>query len=172
MSEEIVEAYGFLTDVITSGDETEQRAQLREVPLRSQEFSVLLDERDAQLANALIYGAQAKLYGVPLWQYGSRLTTQFTSGSATLTTPTTDIPYAVDQCVLLLASPYSWEAFEIDAVGAGTLTTAATAGATWPVGTLVCPMEAGRLSQDQPFDWLDLKLGRCRARFELEAVAA
>ena len=172
MSETIEEAFAYLTDILEADDQSEQRVQLREISIRSIEYAVWLNERDAQHANALLQGWQGRLYGVPSWQYAMRLGANLAEGSDTIVIATTDIPYEVGGLVFLWSDPYTWEVLTVESIAAGSITVTTGAHQAWTAGTtIVAPMRRGYVPTDQPIAWHDLKLGRARVAFEIESVA-
>lgn len=169
----IAERIGYLTDLLEAYAGAEQRVQLREVAVRGLEFAVLLDDpRDAQHANALLYGWQANVFGVPFWQYANRLDSDAAVGATTLFVDTTDIPWAAGNIVFLWANPFAWEALTVQSVAAGRITVTSPTQNAWPAaGSFAMPMGVGRLSQEQEFDWEALRVGAARLAFTLEATA-
>ena len=167
----MVEGYGYLTDIMTAEDNSEQRVQLREVPKRTLDLGFVLDEREAQHAGALLYGFQYRGFGVPLWFYANRLLSTLSPGGTVITVDTADIPWAAGDVVFLWTSAFSWEALTVESVGVGSITTTTPASGSWPAfTTLVVPMGVGRLSTEEPLGWESLRVGSARLRFDMEAV--
>src|SRR5690242_18079034 len=83
--------YGYLTDVITAEDGTEQRVQGRVVPTREVAYLArTLEPHKTGWADALITGSQATTFAIPLWPLGTYLQSAVTAGSGrTLTVDAT-----------------------------------------------------------------------------------
>ena len=165
----VVEIYGYLTDIITAYDGTEQRRQLRTVPVGSIGFSIALRElRDVQMANAILFGYQPYLFGIPKRQDAVRLTQEASAGTSLVYCPTEHIPFEVGGLVYLWRDPYTWEAQTIEEVNADHLVLAIGLANTWPAGTLAMPMVTGRLSQDEALTWESLDIGSQALVFTVE----
>lgn len=172
MGQGIREAIVYLTDVIEAYDTTEQRVQLRAIARGGMEYvPVFTDPRDAQYANALLQGAQARPLGVPLWQYTERLTAVAGVGATTLALSTTDVPWANGDTVFLFTDPYTWEALTVSTAGVGSLTLGSPTMKAWPIGTQATILKVGRLGNSQPFDWHSLLHGAAKVSFSLESAA-
>jgi len=169
----IAERVGYLTDLLEAYDGSEQRVQLRDVPVVSLEFAVLLDDpRDAQHAAALLYGWQANVFGVPFWQYANRLDADAPVGSTTLSVDTADIPWAPGDIVFLWSGPFDWEALTVLTAGTGAVTVTSPTRKSWSAATAhVMPLGVGRLPAEQDFGWEALRVGSARPAFTLEGVA-
>ena len=156
----IVETYGFLTDIMGAWDGGEQRVRLRLIPLETLRFSVLAEDREARLAQSLIYAGHAQVIAVPLWQYGSRLTGSISIGASLL--PIADaqeVPYrrSTDSggYALVHRSAHDWELFEVASTSASGVTTSDVATKASASGSaVVYPARAARFWGDPEVAWL------------------
>ena len=93
-AEPVVETFGYLTDLLQSFRGMEQRVQLRAVPVGSIAYSVLLNElRDAQMAGAILFGNQARAFGIARWQFRVPLLQDALADDLEVFCDTTDIPF-------------------------------------------------------------------------------
>lgn len=171
--ESLTERISHLTQVMEAESGAEQRRQLREWPRRGLSFLITLPEaRHAQHASALLYSWADGGFGVPLWQYSSRLTADAGVGASTLALDTTDLPFAAGGFALLWRDPFTWEAVTIDAVSPTGLGLMSPIASAWTAaGTHVLPLAIGRLEPGAPLRWLTLDIGVSRVAFTLEASA-
>ena len=168
----ITERYGYLTDVLKARTDREQRVQLRARPRRGLEFSVWLEEREAEHASALLYGWQPYAFGVPFWQYSERLTVSLAIGGTLVLVDTADVPWQAGDIVFLWADPWTWEAITVDAVASGQLTLRTPAQKAWPAGSSVAvPLGIGRLGNSETLDWEMLRAGSGRLAFSMDTAA-
>jgi hypothetical protein len=166
----IEQEYGYLTDVLTAYDGDEQRIQLREVPIGTIALSAVFTEpQEAQEANAMLYGSQARPFGVPLWQWRTPLISPVVIDDSTVAVDTQYIPFKVGGLVFLWRDSRTWEAQRIESVAPGLITTTLPLRKNWAVpGTWVMPMVFGRLSPDEGFTWHSRDIGGVRLVFQIE----
>jgi len=165
-SGDIVEGYGYLTRVISSMSDDEQRAALRDVPVRSWTFDFVLSGRDTRLARSLLYGWSAQPFGVPIWYEETRLTSNASAGALSISADTTERDWL--DLGLLWVSPWQWEAVLIDAVASGSLTLGSALLADWPAGSKLYPMRLARVEARQIFNRRNLENAVSRITFRGE----
>lgn len=170
LSEPLTVTREFLTKVLEAYDGSEQRQQLRSIPVGAIEYSVYLRRaREAQLANALVYGRQAQAFGVPQWNYANRLLSAIAIDSTTILVETDNVPFLEGGLAFIFRDVFTWEVVTIETVAAGSLTTALGMQKEWtPPGVLVMPMVIGRMSQEEAMRWLALRSGSKRTRFDID----
>lgn len=166
----VTETFGFMTDIIVSYRGMEQRIQLRAVPVGTIRYSTLLGElRDAQMANAILFGNQARAFGVGRWQFQAGLQQDATAGEHEVICDTSDIPHEPGGMVLLWADPYRWEVQTIESVLADRLVLNFGLIRSWTAGeTVVLPVVVGRLSSDEAFTWNSLAIGSTALTFDID----
>lgn len=170
MEREIVEAIGYLTDVIEAYDGGEQRVQLREIPVGTVSFSLLhLDTRSAQLASAILFGNLGKPFGVPRWQYQTELLQPAAADEVEIFLDTTDLPFEIGGLALLWSDDFTVEGHVIDDVQADRLVLSLGLRKAWPATkTKVMPMVVGRLSTEETFSWESLIAGSQELTFDID----
>jgi len=166
----IRETYGYLTNVLRSRDGTEQRIQLRAVAIGELTIPNLFDDaRQVQFANSLLYGNQARAWGVPLWQFRNPLLAAASAGETVLQVNTSFIPWHVDDLVFIWRSPFSWEVQRVAEVHPTSLDLTLELNGSWAVpGTHIIPLVVGRLSTSESLNWEALKIGAVDLTFDLE----
>jgi len=165
-SGEIVEGYGYLTRIIASLADHEQRAALREVPRRSWSFDFVLVGRDSRLSQALLHGWSAQPFGVPIWYEETRLTSAVSAGALSIPADTTLRDWG--DLAILWASPRQWEAVLISAVSAGSITLVAELLGDWPVATRLYPLRLARVEARQQVERRGLESALMRVTFRGE----
>lgn len=172
----LVERYGYLTRVLESRKGVEQRIQLRELPVGSIEFANLFDDpREAQEANAILYGSQARPIGVPRWQFRTPLEATANADATELLCNPTDLPFHAGGLVFLWRDSRTWEAQRIASVEADRLVLELGLRADWPAaaegvaGTWLIPMVFGRLADEVEVVWPNRDLVETELEFSIDA---
>jgi hypothetical protein len=166
----VTETFGFMTDIIVSYRGMEQRIQLRAVPVGTIRYATLLDDlRDAQMANAILFGNQARAFGVGRWQFQTRLLQDANVDDHDVFCDTSDIPFEPGGMVLLWTDPYHWEVQTIESVLPDRVVLSFGLIQSWTVGpTIVLPIVVGRLSADEGFTWNGLSIGSTSLTFDID----
>jgi len=84
-SQGITERLEWLTEVLEAYDGTEQRVRLRQLPRRGFEYGFLIEGRDAQVLDHLLFAWGARIYCLPVWTDVSTLAGEAAIGSTALT---------------------------------------------------------------------------------------
>lgn len=166
----VTETFGFLTDIIVSYRGMEQRIQLRAVPVGTIRYATLLDDvRDAQMAGAILFGNQARAFGVGRWQFQTRLLQNASAGDHDIFCDTSDIPFEPGGMVLLWTGPYQWEVQTIESVLPDRVILNFGLIQSWTAGlTVVLPIVIGRLSAEEGFTWDALAIGSTSLTFDID----
>lgn len=167
MVEAIEESFGYLTDILVARSGSEQRIQLRAIPIGSLAFSVLLEDREYQLAQALLY-QQARAFGVPLWQFRTKLLALAAADQNEILIDTSFLPFQAGGLVFLWIDSFTWEAQRIAEVQADRLILDLDLRSSWPAGSWAMPLVIGRLSEDEAFTHESLRAGSARIAFSVE----
>jgi len=171
MAHGVEERFGYLTDVIDSAfDGTEQRVQLRDVPVGSISYGLFLSERrEAQMAGAILFGNQARPFGVGRWQFQAELAVAATEDDLNVYCTTESTPFVAGGLVMLWTSAFSWEIQTIASVESDHLVLTSGLGSSWPARTTaVLPAVIARLSATEALSWEDLGKVSQRVRFNVE----
>lgn len=158
-SEGFTEAIEFKTDVLTATNGAEQRIGLRTKPRYSASFRVLtLTAKDSAAMDALIFGWQDRVFGVPWWMDASLLLADVAQGAQTILVDTTGRrAFEAGGLVMLWTDQHTWEALGVQAVATGSVTISSPTQASWKAGTVVVPLRRGRMrdevSLSEPANW-------------------
>jgi hypothetical protein len=155
---EVVQTYGYLTDILPAYNEAEQRVALRTFPIETIEFAVLEQGRPAQLLHSLVYGLQDEQFAVPLWQYGQPLTTNLAIGGHTANIADgVNVPFErqLTSYALVWLDAFNWQVFTIIIVASNFVFLFEASARLWLAGqTKIYPMRLARISEPE-LRWLD-----------------
>ncbi len=169
-AEPVRETFGYLTDVLLSFRGMEQRIQLRAVPVGTIAYSTLLNDlRDTQMAGAILFGNQARSFGIARWQFQVPLLQDAAADDLEVFCDTTSIPFEPGGLVLLWTDPYRWEVQTIDSVLADRIVLTLGLRNPWTAGvTAVLPLVVGRLSPDEAITWESLMIASTALVFDID----
>lgn len=172
-SQGITERLEWLTEVLEAYDGTEQRVRLRQLPRRGFEYGFLIEGRDAQVLDHLLFAWGARIYCLPVWTDISTLAGEAAVGSTALTVQdAANSDYHAGGLAVLWRSNTRHEAVEILSIAGNTLTLKLPLAGSWPAGTRVFPARLARLEGEvavtRPTD--TIAVGRCR--FGIEDITA
>jgi hypothetical protein len=172
-SEPVRERTEYLTDILTSHNQNEQRIQLRDTPRTILSYRCLTaSPRDTAALAAQIYDQQGQTMGVPLWPDAQPLLTDAQIGDDVIDVDTTDRRFTVGGLVLLWSDQNTHEYAEIAAVNAGSLELAASLVAEWAAAeTIVVPLLQGRLRDSLPVTNPASKVSTLNVVFECDTPA-
>jgi hypothetical protein len=146
----VTEHLEWMTDVLTSPTEAEQRIALRLTPRRL--FSAQIEPIDEErtFLDLFIRGLGQQEFMLPLWHDHAALDAPASAGATTLSFDTTDREF-VDggMAILMGADAMNCEAVQIDTVASGALTLSTGTAAAWAAGTTIHPLRRSWL-RDTP----------------------
>jgi hypothetical protein len=150
----IDDTVGYVTDVMTAYDDTEQRVMLRAVPTRSLAYSASgLDSRESGLLASLLWSWQARSYGVLLWMDGAPLGADVVAGAVDLVVDTTQMTLAVGDTVIIIQDAFNWFASPIFELTPGSIKLDTPLDRDFFGGrTQVVPVILGRVAGSVPMD--------------------
>jgi hypothetical protein len=149
-SEPILERLEWLTDVLPSRNDTEQRVRLREGARRSVEFGVaLLGNQERTLAENLVRAGQGGLFELPFWPDATQLLVAADSTATVLEVGVlAGLGFdAAGSLMLVDGLRSTLLAIGSVDVGGGTITLEAPLAAGWPAGARVVPAGLARLGE-------------------------
>lgn len=168
--------YGYLTSVLASAKNKEQRAGLRRHPIGSIEYQFLCtDLLESQIAATRLYGAQAGLWAVPLWCWPCPLTANVGVAAFELPCDTSDVPFqdllGVGRYAMVYRDAATWELLEIEMVTGVAVGLVTGATKPWTAGLdVVFPVRLGRLDSQISMSWLTSQIQGGRLRFTFDSV--
>lgn len=150
-SEPLRERIQYLTDILVAHSGKEQRMALRSTPRTHFSYRALTVSRlESAALEALLWGWQARIFGVPFWPDAQVLTQTVDAGDTVIIVDTATRKYAAGGLAVLYRSILESEAVTILSVSAHSITTTAPVNGTWPADghTWIVPMMVGRLSTE------------------------
>lgn len=170
----VLERINYVTDVQVSDDDSEQRDSISGNTWRRQiEFTPTLYGDQFAAADALLWGWQSQVYGLPVWWDISHLAAPVAAGAMAISCDTTDREFVAGGLVILTtgdrrhATPIS-EAGEIDQVLPGQLLLIRPLQNDWPAGAAVCPGVLARLPAQQAVSRITAGVGEVSVLFSTE----
>ena len=147
----VVERLEFSTNVITAFDGSEQRFARRGDACRwFLEFRWDALDNDARAIENTIFGWGPRIWAVPIWQHGMKLDNDLAPGASLIGCDTADTDLHVGGLAVLMnpENPTVFEAFEVLALTATTVTPKRPTTGTWPAGsTMLYPARTARMTQ-------------------------
>jgi len=147
-NEGMEETLEYLTDVLKSYNDSEQRRGLRQLPRRAMRYRALaLNARDAAGMESLVWGWQNQPFGVPWWPDSQPLTSDIGEGTFVIPVDTTDRMFSAGGLLCILQDEYTFEALSIESVAADSVTVTSPTQYAWSggPGTRVMPIFLCRL---------------------------
>jgi hypothetical protein len=139
-----VTVFGFTTHKRRSIDGYEARNALLTYPIRKQQYTIDFQSSDEKnYLMGKLYAGVHKIWGVPLWGFGSVLTSEASSGQPVLQVDTTSSFFADGQTVCLFDAYNNYELETIVSSTASAITLSGNLVSTWAAGTEVYPILQG-----------------------------
>ena len=160
-----------MTDVLKATSEQEQRVQLRTIYRTQVKFRVIADGLTKALLEALLWGWQAQVYGVPFWPDSQPLLEAASSGDTAVYFDTTDRGFVANGLLLIWRDPFTYEVTKITALISGGVAINA-AHDTWAADgqTFCVPVRRGRLAEAQEVKRTTSTVAEVELTFDCEVV--
>lgn len=171
--EPIRERTEYLTAIMVAYTEHEQRVQLHTRPRTRLMFRVLtLDVRDTAALQALLWGWQARVYGVPFWPDAQPLLATVHIGDTVVQVSTAYRKFEAGGLMMLWRDMHTHEALSIHSVGSSSVTLTAPTTQAWADDgrTYVVPLLTGRLPDQVGLPRMNNAVAELDAEFECEVV--
>jgi hypothetical protein len=172
-TEPIRERTEYLTEILAAYNETEQRIQLRSKPRTVLTFRVLtLERKDTATLDALLWGWQSRVFGVPFWPDAQRLLADVNIGDTVIQVDTSYRKFEAGGLMVLWRDMHTHEALSIQNVGPTSLQLAAPTTKAWPADgrTYVIPVLSGRLPDQVQVRRLNNSTAEAEPTFVIEVV--
>lgn len=145
----VKETLEWLTDVMISANDTEQRASLRLAPRQRIAMTVAQDDpQQWQLMHNVLFDWMPRVFGVPIWWEQRRLTQPATQNQSALIVDTTHGDFRVGGLVMLISTvDGTFEAFEIDSFTSTQINLTSFVQKNYTVADMVMPVRTAYLSQ-------------------------
>lgn len=146
----VVERLRWKTDVIPHFDGSEQRIGLTPLGARWEwEFDFDALDRQARTIENALYAWGARVWALPIWPDGEALGATLAAGSTIIPCTPATRDYHVGGLAIIL-NGIDFEAFEVAAVGASSITTALPTTREWNGSSQVFPARTARLMDRVP----------------------
>jgi hypothetical protein len=172
-SDPIRERTEYLTEIMAAYNETEQRVQLRSKPRTVLTFRVLtLERKDTAALDALLWGWQARVFGVPFWPDAQPLLANVAIGDTVVQVATTYRKFEAGGLMMLWRDMHTHEALSIQNVGPSSVQLTAPTTNAWPADgrTYVVPVLSGRLPDQVQVRRANNSAAEAEPTFVCEAV--
>lgn len=146
-SEPLKERTQYLTSILNAYTDAEQRIALRKNPRTHISYRVMSTERKETAAlEALLYGAQARTFGVPFWPDAQPIAQSIAIYTSVIHCDTANRKFSPGGIVLLWRSIFDNEAATILSVAADSITVSAPLNSGWAADgrTYAIPVLTGR----------------------------
>lgn len=174
-SEGMAESISYLTDVLKSYSDNEQRRGLRQFPRRAMKFRALaLNARDAAGMESLVWGWQDQPFGVPWWPDGIPLTSDTPAGSFFIPCATVDRMFAAGGLCCIFQDEFTFEALTVDSVSPTGVTVLSPTQFDWKSNPaiLVMPVFLARLGSSVDVSRFSSEIDQIDCDFIGEAMQA
>jgi hypothetical protein len=166
--------YGYLAEVLSGDNLSEQRRALRSRPSGTLQaaFVLLVSEAPTlpQQFEAAVYRLRGTRYNVPLWPHARVLTADAALSATSIAVDTAEWPVAAGAVLLLWTGPTRYEAVIVDTVGSGTIDLTLPLAMDWASGiTRVVPLVPARLASVDSFTWRSYRAVQAALTFDVEA---
>lgn len=147
--EPVVESLEWLTDVLTSYNDKEQRLALRQDPRRAMRYLFTFENQGkVNYFEGLMWGWQHRVFVVPVWTDWKYLSANIAIGVSAIDTTTTLRDFAVDNLVLLWRDHLTWEIVEVLSMTSSQIVLKKPTIMAWTTGDRIIPVRLGRLSKN------------------------
>jgi hypothetical protein len=146
--EPVVENLEWLTDVLTSYNDREQRLMLRQDPRRAMRYLYTFESQNkVNLFQGLLWGWQQRVFAVPVWTDWQYLSQNISIGTTIINVNTLLRDFAVSNLVLLWRDYLTWEIVEIKSLTSSQIVLKQATIYTWTTQDRIIPIRLSRLSK-------------------------
>lgn len=165
------EELGFLTEIITSKDGTEQRRAMRRYP--RQKFRYEFREEESELSRLIhtLAGRPGGTYGIPLWHESCVLSQAATALDTVLNVDSTAYrDFRVLGTAIIFSSLGLHDILQVDSFTANTITAVNPIVQSYPAGTRVMPVRIATTGTRQRGSRWPRRAGRLQVEFTVKDV--
>lgn len=163
----------WMTDVLKAHSDSEQRVQLRTLPRSSIKMRVTPDRATKALLEALLWGWQSQVYGVPFWPDNQPLLSPAITGDVVVHFDTSDREFAAGGLLLVWRSAFELEVITIVSLVSGGVQVVASGLANNYAAdgrTRCIPVRRGRMADVQDVTRTTCLVSEIEFTFECEVV--
>lgn len=169
-SKSYLEKLEWISDVITAHDGTEQRMAVSEWPDTQISMSLANHQHPIHMLDSLLWGWQHRVYTLPLWHRGTKLTAPAFIDLLEIPCDTTYVGFRVGGIGILWNAYNSYETFEVVEVLADRVVARRPLQRTWTGGTLVAACRQARLPTEVSVSWDHADLASTSVNFVFTEV--
>ena len=172
-TEPIRERSQYLTLILEAHSQKEQRAQLRLTPRPALAYRVLtLTRKDTAVLDALLWGWQSRIYGVPMWMDAQPLLADAPPASTVLQVSTSFRRFQAGGLMMFWRDMHTFEALQIQSLLSGSITLASPTTQNWLADgrTYIVPLLIGRLPSEVTMRRPNNQSAELDAQFVCEVV--
>lgn len=145
----IQETLEFVTDILRSANGKEQRIRVRNYPRQILDYNFLMpEEEERRKAEVFLYKWHPQVFGVPIWFESKRLTAAATAGDTTIYLDTAYSDFRVGSLLIVWSDFETFDALEISAVTATSITLSSALVYSHPIRSKVMPLRTGITKQE------------------------
>lgn len=163
----------WMTDILKAYSDAEQRVQLRTLPRSQLKYRVTPDRLTKSLLEALLWGWQGQVYGVPYWPDNQALLSDATAGDVVVHFDTSDREFRVGGLLMIWRGPFLLEAIPIVALVSGGVQVASGGIAnSYPADgrTRCVPVRRARITDVQDITRTTCEVAEMDITFDCEVV--
>jgi hypothetical protein len=171
---DIKEKTAYLSVIMRSYGDKEQRYAVRKNPRTRLKFTPMgATQRDTNALEALLWGWQSRIYGVPFWPDAQQISAPITAGDTVINIPTTtNMKFKVGGLCMVWRDVMTAEALSVAAIGPTSVTLSAPVSASYANDgmTFCVPVLQGRMAPQVEVERLSSQHGQLETDFECEVV--
>lgn len=136
----------WLTDVLEHVDGSEQRISARKSPRQIFEWNFIMEDGpERAFYQNILFDWQARIFGLPMWDELTRVTSAVTASDTTITVQSTAFAdYRVGGLFLIFTDKNTFDVLELDSTpGPTSLVSTSGTNNSYPTGTFVMPLRTG-----------------------------
>lgn len=165
----VVENLEWLTDVLSSYNEKEQRIRLRHDPRRSMKYLYTFETQNkVNYVEGLMWGWQARVFAVPIWTDWQPIGVDLPPGTTTIPVNTVRRDFQSDKMALLWKNNRDWEVVDVDTVSTGSITIKTATSKAFKAIDRIIPLRLGRVSNNIEFSRPNSQVAEATITFSFE----
>ena len=146
--EPVVENLEWLTDVLSSHNDREQRLMLRQDPRRAMKYLFTFESQNkVNFFQGLLWGWQQRVFVVPVWTDWQYLSAPVAIGATAINVSTSLRDFATSNLVLIWRDYLTWEIVEINTLTSSQITLKKATTGAWTTKDRIIPIRLARLSK-------------------------
>ncbi len=162
----VVTRLGWLTEILPSYDEHEQRIAKKAYPRMELEFTYDVSEASRRTYENTVYAWGARIWALPIWPDIHTTEAELLDGVDVIPVATNGRDFHVDGLAILIGANGAFESVEVESIAADSITIKRPLVSTWPVGTRLYPARTARMLDGRATGRFTRNYARGLARFK------